>query len=170
MENDDESHKVNTSTNKAVTNYMNAIKEETPRSSSTMSPIEKVSLWLPSTQSRSSTINESQKATLLAQLNGIDKEKNMVAPVPAERLSSRGRMSTNISQQNNFEETSVDRKSHLLNELFGKNAIITEKKDVITSPRPLKTSLKTKVGLRKSVKFYEGEDNNVNEFIQNDLF
>ena len=53
---------------------INTIKEETPRSNRTMSPIEKVSLWLPATQQSSAAINEKQKASLLAQLNGIDDE------------------------------------------------------------------------------------------------
>jgi hypothetical protein len=48
------------------------IKEETPRSNSTMSPIEKVSRWLPATQPRAPAINDTQKASLLAQLNEID--------------------------------------------------------------------------------------------------
>ena len=64
-----------------------------------------------------------------------------------------------------------------MNELFGDSAAISGIKDDIDSPRPLKTSLKTSAGSRKSVKFHEEEvekyrtrTTDSNDFLQGDLF
>lgn len=162
---------------------INTIKEETPRSNSTMSPIEKVSLWLPATQQSSPAINEKQKASLLAQLNGIGDEPQTIynsTPAPQERKSLINRASSSRIQEDysSFsEESKLERKNSLMNELFGDSAAISGIKDAIDSPRPLKTSLKNSVGSRKSVKFHEEEvekyrtrTTDSNDFLQGDLF
>ena len=162
---------------------INTIKEETPRSNSTMSPIEKVSLWLPATQQNSPAIDEKQKASLLAQLNGIGDEPQTIynfTPAPQERKSLTNRSSTSRLQEDfsSFsEESKLERKNSLMNELFGDSAAISGIKDAIDSPRPLKTSLKTSAGSRKSVKFHEEEvekyrtrTTDSNDFLQGALF
>ena len=159
------------------------MKEETPRSNRTMSPIEKVSLWLPATQKSSPAINEKQKASLLAQLNGIDDEPQPSYgsnPAPQERKSRNSQSSSSRLQEDysSFsEEVKLDRKTSLMNELFGDSAANSGIKDNIDSPRPLKTSLKTSTGSRKSVKFHEEDVDeygtrtaNSNYFLQEDLF
>ena len=53
-----------------------------------MSTIEKVSLWLHATQQSSPAVNEKEKESLLAQLNGIDDEPQPIynsTPAPQER-------------------------------------------------------------------------------------
>jgi len=92
-----------TNMNLVATRSINIIKEETPRSTSTMSPIEKVSLWLPATQPKPPpSINDKQKATLLAQLNKIDDEPSPVLssiPTAAERKSLVNNSVLETSQQ-----------------------------------------------------------------------
>ena len=161
---------------------INTIKEETPRSNSTMSPIEKVSLWLPATQQNSPAIDEKQKASLLAQLNGIGDEPQTIynsTPAPQLRKLLTNRSSSRLQEDySSFsEESKLERKNSLMNELFGDSAAISGIKDAIDSPRPLKTSLKTSAGSRKSVKFHEEEvekyrtrTTESNDFLQGDFF
>ena len=159
---------------------MNSIKEETPRSNSTMSPIEKVSLWLPATQPRAPVINEKQKASLLAQLNGIDEEPQPIdnsAPEPQERKSLNNKYLTDTVQEDFScfsDESKIKQKHSLMNELFGQSVGVQGIKDTIDSPRPLKTSLKTSAGSRKSVKFHEEElgryETGKAEYFNGDLF
>ena len=82
------------------------IKEETPRSNSTMSPIEKVSRWLPTTQPRAPAINETQTANLLAHLNKIDivpQPLYTTVPSPKERKSLTGSSSLNTEAEDSVQ-------------------------------------------------------------------
>ena len=135
------------------------------------------------TQESSPAINKKQKASFLAQLNGIDDEPQPIynsTPAPQERKSLNNRSSSSRLQEDysSFsEESKLERKTSLMNELFGDSGAILGIKDAIDSPRPLKTSLKTSAGSRKSVKFHEEEvekyetrTQNSNNVLQGDLF
>ena len=116
------------------------IKEETPRSNSTMSPIEKVSRWLPATQPRAPAINDKQKASLLCQLNNIDTDPQPLysnVPSPKERKSLTGSSSLNTEAEDSV-QSKLERKTNLMTELFGDSKVILEVKDVYECPR-LKT-------------------------------
>ena len=150
--------------------------EETPRSVSTMSPIEKVNLWLPATRTKErSLMDEKQKASLLAKMNIIDNEpKDLNYDTRAQHQHQQIYDDNEpIKTETMTDIKSQQKKSDLMNELFG-TSITQEvyKDDTFTSPRPLKTSLKTSVGARKSVKFYEEEVDNRRSYTPqpNDLF
>ena len=51
---------------------IDTVKDEESSKAREMSPMEKVSLWLPATQPKATTIDEKKKLNLISQLNAID--------------------------------------------------------------------------------------------------
>jgi len=120
-----------------------------------MSTAEKVKIWLPQAQTTGRdihiSIDESQKVALLAKLNEIDSDKGRIE-ASEDRLES-----TSVQETNNNNMNQMEKKSNLMEELFGEKAIIPRRKDTFTlGSKPLKTSLRTfSSGPSKSVKFVE---------------
>ena len=145
------------------------MKDEESSRARVMTPMEKVSLWLPATESKESIIDEKKKLNLLSQLNAIDDGKG--SPYnPSFNSASKEINGIPHSTPDNYppayyngyvsEQSKVGKKANLMTELFGDVATNSELSNEFDSQgsRPLKTSLKTTQNSGKSVKFYEKID------------
>ena len=129
-------------------------------SSSQMSTIDKVNLWLPlasGEQGRRTIevpIDNTKKAALLAAMSEIDKDADN------ETSINRFEISKADDHMNYNENVLKERKSKLMDQLFGTGSVnhpITNN-HLVSNQKPLKTSLKTSPSSSsKSVKFVEDD-------------
>ena len=148
---------------------IDTVKDEESSKAREMSPMEKVSLWLPATQPKASTIDEKKKLNLISQLNAIEDGRG--SPYnPSFNSGSKELNGISNSSPDSYppahsneyvsEQSKLGKKANLMTELFGDAATNSEISNNFDSQgsRPLKTSLKTTQNSSKSVKFYEKED------------
>ena len=139
------------------------IKEEVASNNQEMTPLEKVSLWLPANETKLNIVDAKKKLNLLSQLNAIDDGRdspynpsfNNTDQKQVNGIANRATETSQFasSNENNFEQSKLGKKASLMTELFGD----TELSNNVDSQhsKPLKTSLKTTQGSGKAVKFYE---------------